>query len=173
MFRFSYLARVPRPSSRDINSFVVDVDGVLTDGSFLYGADGKSYKRFGPDDADALSLLASEIKIVVVTADHRGFDISNSRVTDMGLELFLVPAAERLKWVSNRYHLSSLAYMGDSFQDVPLLSAASLGICPSDAHPSAKRAANVVTRAGGGNRAVAEACAVIARINKLNIAHLL
>ena len=35
--------------------FALDVDGVLTDGKFLWDANGnKVYKEFGPDDADAL-----------------------------------------------------------------------------------------------------------------------
>lgn len=173
MFRSFSSVRVPGFSRRTIDAFVVDVDGVLTDGSFLYGADGKRYKRFGPDDADALQLLSSTVRIEVVTADHRGYNISNARVSDMGLDLFLVPSSERLNWVTDRFGLDSLAYMGDSFQDAPLLSAAALGLCPKNAHPRAKRSADVVTKSRGGNRAVAEACAVIARINKLPIARLL
>ena len=37
--------------------FVLDVDGVLTNGQFLYDQNGKSHKIFGADDSDALKLL--------------------------------------------------------------------------------------------------------------------
>lgn len=171
--RYSWPVSAPWAPRRPITVFVVDVDGVLTDGTFLYGVDGKRYKRFGPDDADALRLLSSTVQIVVVSADRRGYGISDARVSDMGLNLFLVPSSERLNWVTDRFGLESLAYMGDSFQDAPLLSSAALGLCPRNAHPRAKRSANVVTKSSGGNRAVTEACAVIARINKLAIAQLL
>ena len=30
--------------------FILDVDGVLTDGCFYYSIDGKVLKKFGPDD---------------------------------------------------------------------------------------------------------------------------
>ena len=36
---------------------IMDVDGVLTDGSFYYSVDGKVMKKFGADDNAALSLL--------------------------------------------------------------------------------------------------------------------
>ena len=37
-----------------IDLIVFDVDGVMTDGRFVYGREGKQTKSFGPDDADAL-----------------------------------------------------------------------------------------------------------------------
>ena len=37
--------------------FILDVDGVLTDGGFYYSSEGKVLKKFGPDDNDALKLL--------------------------------------------------------------------------------------------------------------------
>ena len=38
-------------------AFVLDVDGVMTDGRFYYNIEGKVIKIFGPDDHDALTLL--------------------------------------------------------------------------------------------------------------------
>lgn len=156
-----------------IDVFVVDVDGVLTDGTFLYNAAGKTLKVFGPDDSDALKLLSEHIEIVVVSADFRGFDITRARVSDMGFEVFLVPSSERLDWVVNRFDLNSLAYMGDSFEDARLLRAAALGLCPANGNKKAKKSANLVTKTSGGNRAVAEACGVIARVNRLPMQKLL
>ncbi len=68
-------------------TFVLDVDGVLTDGSFLYDERGKAYKVFGPDDADALKVLSKYVDIVFTSQDKRGFNISKKRVNDMGFEL--------------------------------------------------------------------------------------
>lgn len=156
-----------------IDVFVVDVDGVLTDGTFLYDTEGKAYKVFGPDDSDALKLLSEHVDIVVVSADYRGFDITRARVSDMGFEVSLVPSSERLEWVVSRFDLNSLAYMGDSFEDARLLRAAALGLCPANGNKKAKKSANLVTTTGGGNRAVAEACGVIAQVNRLPMQELL
>ncbi len=37
--------------------FLIDVDGVMTNGQFTYTKEGKIMKNFGPDDHDGLSLL--------------------------------------------------------------------------------------------------------------------
>ena len=70
--------------------FVLDVDGVLTDGGFYYTTEGKVMKKFGADDNDALSLLRPYMDIIFVTGDKRGFEISSKRINDMHFELELV-----------------------------------------------------------------------------------
>lgn len=57
-------------------NFVLDVDGVMTTGQFLYSSDGKSHKVFGPHDADGLKLIKDKVNISFITADKRGFAIS-------------------------------------------------------------------------------------------------
>ena len=46
--------------------FILDVDGVITNGKMIYDKSGKKYKTFGPDDLDALKILQSFIKIYFV-----------------------------------------------------------------------------------------------------------
>ena len=60
---------------------VLDVDGVLTTGQFLYSKNGKEFKIFGPDDNDGLALLKPFLKIHFVTQDKKGFSISKKRRT--------------------------------------------------------------------------------------------
>lgn len=147
-----------------LSFWCLDVDGVLTDGTFLYSEQGKAYKRFGPEDADALRVLSRFIKIEFVTADFRGFKISQSRVErDMGFPIHLVGSSERLEWLSARNPLDRTAYMGDSFVDIPILRAVALGITPSNASPHVQKAAGFVTSSAGGSGAVAEACFFISR----------
>ena len=144
--------------------FYLDVDGVLTDGTFMYDSTGKSHKTFGADDSDALQILAKHIHIEFISADHRGLDISRARVErDMGFILNLVPSGSRLEWLSARHDVNDIIYMGDGFVDAPILRRVSMGISPRNASPLAQRAADVVTEAAGGHGAVAEACFLVAR----------
>ena len=46
---------------------IIDIDGVLSTGSFLYNNKGKSHKIFGPDDNEALS--TNYAAIIFITAD--------------------------------------------------------------------------------------------------------
>jgi len=62
-------------------NFIIDVDGVMTDGQFHYSVDGKVMKVFGPEDSDALSLIKDYFVIHFVTGDKRGFEISKEGPT--------------------------------------------------------------------------------------------
>tara|TARA_Y100000588_G_C14247944_1_gene922205 strand:- start:542 stop:1072 length:531 start_codon:yes stop_codon:yes gene_type:complete len=138
--------------------FILDVDGVMTDGKFYYSKEGKVFKVFGSDDHDALCLLKPYIKISFVTGDHRGFDISKRRIADdMKMPLDLVSTTKRLEWINQKYSLNDVAYMGDGIFDHYVMEAVTYSIAPANADENAKNAANFVTNRSGGDRAVAEA----------------
>jgi 3-deoxy-D-manno-octulosonate 8-phosphate phosphatase (KDO 8-P phosphatase) len=138
---------------------ILDVDGVLTTGQFIYNEDGKKFKVFGPDDNDATSLLGNSIEVRCVTGDKSGFDISQRRVVeDMNLKLDLVSTTKRVDWIKSRYDLSKVIYMGDGIFDHYVFQEVGYSIAPSNAGKIAKNYADFVTQQSGGDRAVAEAC---------------
>jgi len=139
--------------------FILDVDGVLTTGHFIYTEEGKSMKIFGPDDNDALALLKKFIDIRFISADKKGFKISNKRVAiDMGFKLDLVNTTKRIDWISERYPLDEVIYMGDGIFDHYVMNKVTYSISPANGDKNAKNAANYITQRNGGDRAVAEAC---------------
>jgi len=138
--------------------FIIDVDGVLSTGQFLYSEDGKKYKVFGPDDNDGLSLLKPWIEIRFVSGDKKGFSISNKRVVDdMGYSLDLVSTTKRAEWIREHYSLNETIYMGDGIFDHYVFSKVFYSIAPANADSLALERADHVTKREGGNRAVAEA----------------
>lgn len=139
--------------------FILDVDGVMTTGQFLYTADGKVMKVFGADDNDGLSLLKNHIEIRFVTGDKKGFPISKKRIVDdMGFELEIVSTIRRVDWIAERYPLESVIYMGDGIFDHYVMSKVAYSIAPANSDKNAKAYASFVTERSGGDRAVAEAC---------------
>lgn len=138
--------------------FVLDVDGVLTDGGFYYTTEGKVMKKFGADDNDALSLLRPYMEIVFVTGDKRGFDISNKRITDMHFSLELVSTIRRIDWIKERFNPEEVVYMGDGIFDHYVMKEVGYSISTADGDSHAKKHADYVTERVGGHRAVAEAC---------------
>ncbi len=138
--------------------FILDVDGVMTDGSFLYTAEGKVMKRFGSDDHDGLSLLKPYMEIRFVTGDHRGYAISEARIAkDMKMQLDLVSTTQRIAWISERYDANEVIYMGDGIFDHYVMQGVGYSIAPASAHPLARDAANYVTKARATEGAVADA----------------
>lgn len=140
------------------NIFILDVDGVMTTGQFLYTKSGKTEKVFGPDDADALNILKNYMKIIFLSADKRGFEISKKRISqDMGFELYLVSSRSRLQWMK-QYDLKKTIYMGDGMLDGLIFGNVFYSICPKNAFYLTLKKADYVSKYNGGNRAVAEAC---------------
>lgn len=139
--------------------FLLDVDGVMTNGQFLYSAEGKAYKTFGPDDHDALLLLKPYLEIRFVTGDRKGLPISRKRIEDdMKMPLDLVSTIKRLHWLRERYNPTDVVYMGDGIFDPFVFSGVGYGICPANGFHLTRQRADFVTLANGGDRAVAEAC---------------
>jgi 3-deoxy-D-manno-octulosonate 8-phosphate phosphatase (KDO 8-P phosphatase) len=139
--------------------FILDVDGVLTTGQFLYTKEGNVMKIFGPDDADGLSLLSPYIGIRFVTGDRKGFGISHKRIVeDMKYPLDLVSPVKRIEWIQDLYDLKQVIYMGDGIFDQYVMKQVGYAIAPVNADKTAKESANFVTKRAGGERAVAEAC---------------
>jgi len=144
--------------------FVLDVDGIISDGTFYYTKEGKVAKKFGPDDNDALKLLKKYgINIIFTSSDWRSFEISKKRVNDMGYELNDVkPGKIRLNWIKEKFGLENTIYMGDSFVDAIILKNVKCGITTSESNFLAQKYADYVTKCTGGHRAVSEACFYIA-----------
>ena len=138
--------------------FIIDVDGILTDGGFYYSTEGKVLKKFGPDDNDALHLLEPYIEIRFVSGDKRGFEITKKRIDDMHFPLDLVSTKKRIEWIKERYDPKSVIYMGDGIFDALVMKEVGYSIATSDSDKNAQNAADYITQRCGGKRAVAEAC---------------
>lgn len=144
-------------------NFIIDVDGVMTTGQFLYSPDGKAYKIFGPHDADGLKLIKDHINIIFMTADERGFPISEKRAKDLGHPIELVTEGKRYEHIKEKYGFENTIYMGDGINDILILQACKLGIAPASAWRGAKEAAHFITESRAGEGAVLDACLEIKR----------
>ena len=108
----------------DANSdiiFVIDVDGVLTDGAFYYSEQGKVLKKFGPHDSDALAILRKYASVQIISADARGFSITQKRLSDMGFEAKLISSKERQDEIYSLMSTRKVAFLADSYTDIPAL----------------------------------------------------
>ncbi|MDA1169092.1 MAG: phosphatase [bacterium] len=142
-----------------IKNFILDVDGVFTDGTFYYTTDGKVMKKFGPEDNDTLSLLKDKLHIHAITGDKNGFAISKRRIVDdMHLPLDLVSTFKRIDWIKERFNPQETIYMGDGIFDPLVFRQVAYSIAPANVFFRTREYADFVTNARGGEGAVAEAC---------------
>ena len=142
--------------------FVMDVDGVLTDGGFLYNEDGKQYKKFGAHDSDGIKILRKlGLSIEAISADKRGFNITQARLNDMGVELTYVSEADRFTYVSTKYRLQDLIFIGDGLFDIKLLNMCGYGFAPANAPEYVRQYAAVPLSVNGGNGAIFEVALIL------------
>lgn len=137
---------------------LLDVDGVFTDGKIYSSKDGKIFKVFGPDDHDAIKLVQTVMEVTVLTADSKGFSITEKRIVDeMHLDLHLVDVRSRPDWISNKFNGSTCVYMGDGIFDPLVFKRVKYSIAPANAMKNTRESASFVTERRGSEGAIAEA----------------
>lgn len=145
--------------SKKPEMFIIDVDGVMTTGTFTYDKSGKISKEFGPDDHEALKILSKHIKIIFVSADKKGFEISKKRIVkDMKFSLFYTPSDKRYEWILRNYYKKKIIYMGDGIFDQFIMQKFYYSISTNNSYFKTKKNSKYITNSNSGNRAVAEAC---------------
>lgn len=141
-----------------LKNFVLDVDGVMTTGHFIYGINGKMYKIFGPHDSDGLKLIRDKINIQFITADDRGYEITKKRIVDdMKYPLTLVKENNRIEYLHS-LNFETLAFMGDGYFDALAMEYCNIAIAPANARIECLKIADYVTPSKSGEGAVMDAC---------------
>ena len=136
---------------------ITDVDGVLTDGRFYYSAEGKELKKFGPHDSDGIKLLKKiGIEVVAISADKRGFAITEKRMNDMGVKVYNVSEADRLSWYLENSIEDETIFIGDGLFDIDTLKKCKHSFSPNNAPSVVKKHAKYVTAANGSQGVLLE-----------------
>ena len=147
----------------DIKALVLDIDGVLTDGTVA--VDGPPAKRIFLRDLDALTLIRQEgIQVAFLTGESEAEAKSVVRRCGGGFAEYNAKDKETgIKEIARQLNLNltEICYIGDARRDVSALKLAGLGLCPSDGDKLAKAAADKVLTACGGKGVVAEAVDLI------------
>ena len=144
-------------------NLIIDVDGVMTTGQFLYSSEGKAYKIFGPHDSDGLKMIKDKMNILFITADKRGYLISKKRIEDMGYSIELVAEQDRHSYIKEKFGMGNTIFMGDGIFDAAILKECKFGIAPNNARIEAKEAADFITASNSAEGAVCDACIEIKR----------
>ena len=152
-----------------IESLVLDVDGVLTDGSITYSAAEPETKTFSVKDGFALKLWRRAGGRLFVITGRKSASVER-RCGELDVEA-LVQGAESKAGAFRRLveerslDRRTIAAVGDDWPDLPLLLGSAVGATVADAHEEVRQEADFVTKATGGKGAVAEVVEAILRAN--------
>jgi 3-deoxy-D-manno-octulosonate 8-phosphate phosphatase (KDO 8-P phosphatase) len=145
-----------------IRLLLLDVDGVLTDGSIFYSHDGMETKGFNTQDGFGLRLLLETgIETGVITA--RTSEAVARRAQDLKMRYVFQGESDKLAAYKEIVRQSGLkpfeiAYMGDDWLDLVLLVRVGFAAAPANGVDEVKHAAHYVCRKQGGHGAVRELC---------------
>jgi len=151
--------------AKDINLLLLDVDGVLTDGSLIYSHEGKESKSFNTQDGFGLRILQDAgVKVGIITA--RSSEALERRSRDLKITYLYQGASNKLDAYTEIVKSSGLkpfeiAYMGDDWLDLVLLKRVGLAVAPANAVFEVREMVHYTTEQSGGHGAVRELCDLI------------
>jgi 3-deoxy-D-manno-octulosonate 8-phosphate phosphatase (KDO 8-P phosphatase) len=144
----------------NIKMLILDVDGVLTDGSIILDNDGNEYKSFNVRDGHGIKMLIrAGIHVAIITGRHS--KVVERRAQELGItEVFQKCHDKRTayKKLMEQYNLEDpeVAYVGDDIVDAPIMALVGLPVAVADATEDTKGYALFVTESRGGRGAVRE-----------------
>jgi 3-deoxy-D-manno-octulosonate 8-phosphate phosphatase (KDO 8-P phosphatase) len=156
---------------RRIRIIILDVDGVLTDGSIIYGADGMEYKRFHVHDGYGIFRGREKgLKFAIIsgrTSRVTAFRARRLKITDVHQGSEDKVAAFRK--IIKKYRLTpdEVCFVGDDEFDLSLLRLVGVSAAPADAMGRVKREVDCILSKRGGRGAVREIIDMILTAKKL------
>lgn len=137
-----------------IKAFLLDVDGVLTDGSIIYDNNQLEYKKFNVKDGQIVSHLRElgfiigvitgrNSKVVKDRCKELKFDFHRHGIKNKQIEYNLFKEAYSLED-------EDIVYIGDDIIDLTILTKCGLSATPSDARHYIKENVDIVTSSKGG-----------------------
>jgi len=148
-----------------ISLLLLDVDGVLTDGTIIYDDSNIETKMFNAKDGMGIRLLMDNgIQVGIVTG--RASSALRNRCKNLGITMIfdgIQDKAQALKQIMLQTGKASqeIAFMGDDLPDLPIMNRVGLSVAVADAHEHVRAQAGLVASADGGKGAVREICEAI------------
>lgn len=150
-----------------IRVLVLDVDGVLTEGSIHVGPEGELFKSFNVRDGLGIKLLQrGGIEVCILTGRtssmvaRRADELGLRRVEQGKLEKF--PTLRKMLAEAG-VSLEETAYMGDDLPDLPCLTRVGFAATPADGNPDLEPYVHWRSSRPGGRGAVRELAELLLR----------
>ena len=144
----------------EIKAVALDVDGVLTDGTFWWGLDGSELKRFSFRDIMGIArAMRGGLIFALISGEQNALVdryATKMKITSVFQGCRDKETALRSFAESQNLPLDNICFMGDDVNDLGAMKIAGFSAAPADAHEAAVAAATYVTKRPGGRGAVRE-----------------
>ena len=151
--------------ARRLRLLLLDVDGVLTDGTVNIFSTGGESKAFHIRDGAAI-VWAGRQGLEIGLLSGRYSDATTRRADELKLKIVSQGGPDKRQAYADivaagEYADDEVAYMGDDILDLPILLRVGLSTAPADAVMEVRDRVHWVSRLGGGHGAVRELLEVI------------
>jgi N-acylneuraminate cytidylyltransferase len=153
-----------------IQYLVLDVDGVFTDGSVFFSAEGEMLKRFDMRDGMGLEILRqNNVEVVVMTSENSA--LVGQRMKKLQIESVFLGVKDKYAFLTQflkdrKASFADVAYVGDDVNDLANICSAGWSFCPADGTEIVKRHADYVLTQNSAAGSIREACEIIMKYNK-------
>lgn len=157
--------------AKQIKLLILDVDGVLTDGSVIYTDNGEEIKFFNAQDGHGIKLLMrAGIDVAIITG--RSSKAVMFRAENLGITLVYQKALNKLEAYEDILKRKNLAdqkisVVGDDLPDLPMLRRCGLSCAVPNSVAEVLGSVDYVTRNWGGKGAVREVCELLLKAQGL------
>ena len=162
---YKYYWRLKKKKLSKISLIVLDVDGVLTDGSLIVDSRGKIAKKFDVKDGLGIKLLQKEnIKVAFLSGGQPGS--TSERAIQLGVENCLCEVKDKRKAIVGlikklNLDMNQVAYLGDDLNDIAVKEKVSILFSTNDSANGFKKKADIILKSKGGKGAVREMAEIL------------
>jgi 3-deoxy-D-manno-octulosonate 8-phosphate phosphatase (KDO 8-P phosphatase) len=151
-----------------IDTFIFDVDGVLTNGIVTIFPNGELVRQMNIKDGYALkSAVDAGYNIFIISGGSS--ESVRVRLAGLGIKNIYLGVHDKIKVYESlleKYNLSSenILYMGDDIPDYPVMEKVGFACAPNDAAPEIKKISKYVSPRKGGEGCVRDVIEQIMRV---------
>ena len=154
------MAKKSKANPADIQVLVVDVDGVLTDGTITINANGSESKSFNSLDGHGIRMWKrAGLKIAFLSG--RLSEPTRLRAEQLDIDHCVQDCHDKLSALEKLLEIMGFsaqqaAFIGDDLMDLPAIRKVGFGAAVANAVDEVKQQADYITKACGGKGAVRE-----------------
>ena len=158
------------PDLSAIKVFILDVDGVLTDGTLLAFNSGEQARAFHIRDGYAIRhALQHGYRVAIISG--REEEGVRKRLESLDVRDIYLGVDDKMKIFNNyintyRLDPAQIAYMGDDMPDLEVMRRCAVAACPADAATDVRAISNYVASMPGGHGAVRELLEAVMKAQK-------
>lgn len=143
-----------------IQFVLMDLDGVLTDGSIIYSSNGEMLKAFNAHDGFGINRGREHgLKFAIISGMSAiANEMRAKRLNIEELYQNCGDKAEAANEIKQKYNLTdeNLFFIGDDVFDIPLLQQVAFSACPPEAVEEVRGVVHYVTKVSAGRGCVRE-----------------